>query len=102
MRTMTTRAPAMGSGLWALARIITVIATVVAAIIAAGIVLKVLGANPSNQIVSIVLDAANWLVAPFRGLFSIHDADWRVIVNWGLAAVVYLALARLVARLLVR
>ena len=92
----------MGSGLYTVARVITTIASIVAAIIVAGILLKVLNANASNDIVRWVLDAASWLVGPFKGLFTIHNADMRVIVNWGLAAVVYLLIARLIARLLMR
>ena len=92
----------MSNGLWSLARVITTLATVVAAIIAAGIILKVLGANPSNGIVRIVVDAASWLSAPFHGLFNLKDNDWQIVLNWGLAAVVYLIVARLVARMLVR
>jgi hypothetical protein len=93
---------AMGSGLATLGRVVSAIASIVAAIIVAGILLKVLGANPSNDIVSWVLDAARWLVGPFKGLFSIADADLRVVVNWGLAALVYLLIGRLIARLLTR
>lgn len=92
----------MSSGLWSVARIITTLATVVAAIIAAGIVLKVLGASSSNDIVNVVVDAASWLSAPFHGLFNLSDNDWQVVLNWGLAAVVYLVVARLVARMLLR
>ena len=45
---------------------------------------------------------ARWLVGPFKGLFTLEDADLQVVVNWGLAAVVYFALSRLIARLLLR
>jgi hypothetical protein len=96
------RAPVMGGGLVSLARVITTIGTIVAAIIVAGVILRVLDANASNDIVKVVLDGARWLVGPFRGLFSVDDADWQVVVNWGLAAVVYFAVARLIARLLMR
>jgi hypothetical protein len=95
-------AAAMGTGLATLARVVSLVAGIVAAIIVAGILLKILDANPSNDIVNWVLDAARWLVGPFKGLFSIHDPDWRVIVNWGLAAAVYLLIGRLIARLLMR
>jgi hypothetical protein len=92
----------MSSGVWTLARIITTLATVVAAIIAAGIVLKVVGANPHNEIVKVVVDAASWLSAPFHGLFNLNNNDWQIVLNWGLAAVVYLVVARFIARMLVR
>jgi hypothetical protein len=62
----------------------------------------VLDANASNDLVGAVLDAAGWLVGPFKGLFSIDDAELQVVVNWGLAAIVYFALSRLIATLLLR
>jgi hypothetical protein len=90
------------SGSLALARIVRLAGSVVAALIVAGILLVVLDANPANDIVNWVTDAARWLAGPFRDLFSIENRDWRVAVNWGLAAVAYLAISRFVARLLAR
>jgi hypothetical protein len=90
------------SGGFALARAIALAGSIVAGVIVAGIVLVVLDANPRNDIVEAVTDAARWLAGPFRGLFSIESDEWRTVVNWGLAAVVYLALSRVIARLLTR
>jgi hypothetical protein len=89
-------------GRLALARLVTAVAGVVAAIIVLAIVLHVLNANPSNGIVDVIHQAGSWLSAPFHGLFSPHDADLRMAVNWGLAALVYVIAARLIARLLLR
>jgi hypothetical protein len=86
----------------ALARLITLFAAVVAAIIVIGILLIVLGANQSNALVDAGMDAARWLAGPFRDLFTFDSHKTTVIVNWGIAAVVYLAVGRLIARLLVR
>jgi hypothetical protein len=86
----------------ALARLVTLVAAVVAAIIVVGILLIVLGANQSNALVDAVMDAARWLAGPFRDLFTFDSYKTTVIVNWGIAAVVYLAVGRLIARLLVR
>ena len=85
-----------------LARLISLIAAAVALVIVIGIVLVVLKANTSNSIVSSVHDAAKFLVGPFDGIFRPHDHRLAVAVNWGLAAVVYLVVARLIARLLRR
>jgi hypothetical protein len=84
------------------ARAIVLIGTVVALILVAGIVLVVLGANSSNGLVKAVLDAGKFLAGPFRGLFTPSDAKLKIALNWGLAAVVWYALARVIARLLVR
>ena len=89
-------------GAWGLARIVMLIAWVVVAVIVAGILLIVLEANPSNDIVNWVTDAARWLAGPFKDLFSIDNAKTAVAVNWGLAALVYLLIASLIAKLLRR
>jgi hypothetical protein len=80
----------------ALARTINAITSVVVGLIVVGIALVVLDANRSNDLVSAVLDGSRWLVTPFRDLFTLHG-DWRVIVNWGLAALVYSMIGRLLA-----
>lgn len=89
-------------GAWTLARLVMLVAWGVAAVIVAGILLVVLEANPSNSIVEAVTDAARWLAGPFKDLFSLDNAKTEIAVNWGIAAVVYLAAASLVARLLRR
>ena len=86
----------------ALARLVTLVAAGVAAIVVIGILLVVLGANQSNELVKAVMDAARWLAGPFRDLFSFDSHKTTIAVNWGIAAAVYLAVGRLIARLLVR
>jgi hypothetical protein len=86
----------------ALARLVTLVATVVAAIVVIGILMVVLGASHSNTLVQASTDAARWLAGPFRGLFTFDSHKITVAVDWGLAAVVYLAVGRLFARLLLR
>jgi hypothetical protein len=84
-----------------LARIVRLATQAVAAVIVAGILLFVLGANRSNDVVSWVMDAGEFLVGPFDTLFTIDDAKWEIAVNWGIAAAVWLIAGALVARLLV-
>jgi hypothetical protein len=88
--------------LGALARLIDLVVAVVAVIIALGVLLVVLEANPSNDIVKLIHDAAAWLVGPFKDFFSLNDAKLQVAVNWGLALVVYVIVGRTVASLLRR
>jgi hypothetical protein len=85
-----------------LARLVILVATAVAAILVAGIVLVLLEANPSNDIVQAVRDAASFLAGPFAGLFTLDNNKAERAVNWGLAAVVWYALGRLIAHLLLR
>jgi hypothetical protein len=85
-----------------LARIVRSLAGIIALVIVVAIVLFLVGANPSNQIVSAIHDAGAWLAGPFKNLFSIHNAKLAMVVNWGLAALVYLIVGHIIASLLVR
>jgi hypothetical protein len=85
-----------------LARFITLLATVVALVLVLGIVLVVLEANRSNDLVQAVRDAASFLAGPFDGLFTLDSNKAEKAVNWGIAAVVWFAVGRLIARLLLR
>jgi hypothetical protein len=83
-----------------LARAVRLIVSVVVLIIVAGVALVLLKANLANTIVSDVHDAARWLAGPFDGMFGFHNARAALAVNWGVAAVVYLIVGGLIARLL--
>jgi len=75
---------------------------VIVLIIVVGIVLVLLKANPSNGIVSQIEDWARSLAGPFDGMLSFHNATVATAVNWGIAAIVYLFIGGLIARLLSR
>jgi hypothetical protein len=85
-----------------LARFVILLGTAVAAVLVLGIVLVLLEANPSNAIVEAVRDAARFLAGPFNTLFTLDSNKAERAVNWGIAAVVWYAVARLIARLLLR
>jgi hypothetical protein len=85
-----------------LARAVILAATAVALVLVAGILLVVLEANRSNDIVQVVRDAATFLAGPFDDLFNLEGNKLETAVNWGIAAVVWYALGRLIARLLLR
>jgi len=97
-----TAARGFATGTILLARVIHLIVTIVVLIIVAGVLLAVLNANPANTIVSDVHDWARSLAGPFDGMFSFRDAHVAVAVNWGIAAVVYVLVGGLIARLLGR
>lgn len=84
------------------ARLVRLITMVVVGLIVVGILLVVLEASPDNGLVSALLDAARWLVTPFKGIFDLDGRKPTVAVNWGLAAVVYGAIGLLIARVLAR
>ena len=100
MRTRT--ASPIRSGLFTLARVVALIGSLVAAVIVIGILLVVFDASTRADIVEWLTDAARWLAGPFHGLFNLDSEKWQTAVNWGLAAVVYLALSRVIARALAR
>lgn len=93
---------AVGSVLTTIARIVRLLAWIVALIIVAAILLRVLGANASNTIVRDVHDVAKVLVGPFKDVFSIKNPKVSIAVNWGLAALVWLIVGSLIARLIGR
>src|SRR3954465_2376451 len=81
-----------------LAGVVRTATAIVVGILVIAILLIVLDANQSNDIVSWVRDAGSWLAGPFKNLFSIHNHKVEVAVNWGLAALVYGFVGRLIAR----
>jgi hypothetical protein len=85
-----------------LARFVILVASVVALILIAGIVLVLLEANRGNDIVQAVRDAASFLAGPFDGLFTLDSNKAEKAVNWGIAAVVWYGIGRLIARMLLR
>jgi hypothetical protein len=85
-----------------LARLVRTATAIAVALIVIAIVLHLVSANPHNAIVSDIHDAGNWLVSPFHNLFSIKGKDAHMIVNWGVAAVVYAIVGGFIARMLAR
>jgi hypothetical protein len=81
------------------ARLIRTVASIVAAVMVVAILLRVLGANHHNAIVSDIHDDGQVLVGPFSGMFSVGSAKASMAVNWGIAAFVYLILGHFVARM---
>ncbi len=82
------------------ARIVTGIGALFALIEVIYILLIVLGANASNAFVKFIGSMAEPLALFFPGLFPIADYKLNVLVNYGLAAVFWLVVASLIARLL--
>ena len=85
-----------------LAGVVRAVTAVVVGILVVAILLIVLEANSSNDIVSWFHDAGSWLAGPFKNLFSMDSHKTEVAVNWGIAALVYGFIGGLIARLLAR
>ncbi len=71
-------------------------------LIVIAVLLVLLEANKSNDIVKALLDAAEFLVGPFKDIFKPDGAKAKVAVNYGLAAVIYAIVGGLIAKLLRR
>ena len=68
--------------------------------LALGAVLVGLSANTENTVVGGILDLARWLDGPFADVFVFDSRVKQTLVNWAIAAGVYLVAARVVERLL--
>jgi hypothetical protein len=84
----------------ALAAAITLVTGLIAALIVIGIAFVVFDANRDNSVVSWVHDAAKFFVGPFDGMFKPKNHHAEVALNWGIAALVYVLVGRLLARLI--
>ena len=85
------------SGVATLVRIVTV---VFAAILVIHIVLAVGAANPRNGITTFFASAANHLTLGLGNLFLPSSASLQAILNYGIAAVVWVIIGIILARLL--
>ncbi|MEZ0158215.1 MULTISPECIES: hypothetical protein [Streptomyces althioticus group] len=89
--------PRYRSGSTSAGTVIAVIADVMAVILGLWILMYLLDANRANDLVRFVHDAANWLAAWSRDLFT-FDEEWaRVVFGYGLAAVVHLFIGHAIA-----
>lgn len=90
-----------------IASLVWIIAVVCAAILAIGALLVALDAvNESNPVVQWITDTAGTLAGPLGELFSFEKENSRTdqaknaLVNWGIAAVVYLLAGRILDRII--
>ena len=84
------------------ASVITGIAAVIAGIIVLGIVLVLVNANQNNDIVDLILDIGRFFARPFEDLFPQADPENDILLNWGIAAVAYLIIGAIIARIVRR
>ena len=87
-----------------LAGAIRLLGILVAVVIAVGIVLVVLDAKESGQLVGPWLDVCRFLTEPFDRLVDLERGreHLQIGINWGIAALVYNAVAFVIAALLLR
>ena len=81
-----------------LATAISVIVGIVAFVLVLAAVLVLLKANPENTLVDTITGWADSWVGPFREMFTFEDPSRTFAVNAIIAALVYLIVGRLIAR----
>ncbi|HEV7450864.1 MAG TPA: hypothetical protein VGO16_05655 [Pseudonocardiaceae bacterium] len=85
-----------------LATVIRIVGWFFVLILVAHIALRLGNANPDHSITRFVAYGAERLVLVFRDLFTPADARMRVVVNYGLAALFWLVVSSVLARLVRR
>ncbi|GAA4212967.1 hypothetical protein [Actinocatenispora rupis] len=97
------RAPRQrGEGAALVARIVVGVTCAVAVIFALHVFLTLAGANQGNGFVQFVYTLAKVLVLGFGDVFTPNDAKIGLVLNYGLAALIYIVIGQFVARLLRR
>lgn len=81
---------------------VRILAMIICVLLALHIAFAVFSANPDNSIVRTVNDWADWFAWRFRDMFVPKDERVGVLVNYGIAAVVYLIVGRVAAGLIRR
>ena len=82
-----------------IASLIWLAAVIAAAVLALGALFTALDqTNQSNEIVRWVLERGHDLVGPFKDLFRLETAKNTLLVNWGIAALVYLIAGKIIER----
>lgn len=84
------------------ANVVRFVVGLVVTIFVLHVLFVVLDANAANSVVSLVYALAKTLVLGFGDVFTPHDAVIGVVLNYGLAAVVYLVVGELVVKALRR
>ncbi len=86
----------------AVASIVRWIGLVFAALLVIHVIFTVGSANPDNGIVSFVKSWADSLALGFRDLFTPSDGKLRVLVNYGIAAIFWLVVSGILAKVIRR
>jgi hypothetical protein len=86
----------------AVAAFVRIAAMVICILLALHIAFVVFSANGDNAIVRTVNTWADWFAWRFRDMFVPKDHRVEVLVNYGIAAVVYLIAGRVIAGLIAR
>lgn len=84
------------------AGVVSWVGLALAVVLVVHVVLTVGGANPDNPITGAVKAVAEPVALAFKDLFTPADAKLKVLVNFGLAALFWLAVRAIVLKLIRR
>ena len=93
---VTVGPPAGEARVWTASRVITLVFTVVEVLLLIRFVLKLLGANADQALVSLIYGVTDPFIAPFRGIFAQPSGTPVVEVATLLAIVFFVLLAALI------
>jgi hypothetical protein len=91
-----------GEGAAIVARVVVGVTCLVAGIFALHVFLSLADANQSNGFVQFIYVLAKVLVLGFGDVFTPDDAKIGLVLNYGLAALIYLVVGQFIARMLRR
>ncbi|GAB3280299.1 hypothetical protein [Parasphingorhabdus pacifica] len=91
-----------GEGAAGVANVVRVVTSVIVTIFVLHVLFVVFGANQGNEFVSIVYTLAKTLVLGLGDVFTPDDAVLGVVLNYGLAALLYLVVGQLIVKALKR
>jgi hypothetical protein len=75
---------------------------IVVIILVVRVLLTIGGANPTNGITSFITSWSDPLAWGFKDLFTPSDVKLRILVNYGVAAIFWLIVSSIIARLIRR
>jgi hypothetical protein len=99
---MIARTRSVHSGRGTAAAIVNAVGSVLALILALHIIFVLVGTNPANALVNFVGQWADAFAVWFRDLFTTGNVTVDLILNYGLAAVFWLLVTGVLARLVHR
>jgi hypothetical protein len=89
-------------GIDVLGSILRIAGMVIVSVLVVHILLSLLGANPENWLTQWIWDAADTFNLGLSNLFPTQDPRWGVVLNYGIAALIWLLITAVVVRLLRR
>jgi hypothetical protein len=89
-------------GIDGLASVLRIIGLLIVAVLVVHIVLTVLGANPANAFASTIASLASTFDLGLSNLFTYAEQKLNVILNYGVAAIIWWIITAIVVRLVRR